>query len=200
MLIWYVGGVNDHSKRNLVIVAGPSGAGRSTVADFLMLNRNIFSYLNADVIGKGMAAASRAGSDISAGRVLLEEIEVSLARNESIAFESTMSGMSWRSLIKRAKERGYDTTICYVAVSGVEISIERVRRRVAEGGHDIPEGTLRRRFERSITNFMEHYRYLCDYWYFFDNSGSSAKLVGFKEQTKEASILDQITWSSYERR
>ena len=192
--------MNDHSRQNFVIVAGPNGAGKSTVAEFLMLNKNIYTYLNADIIAKGMAAQSRVGSDITAGRVLLEEIHVSLNRRESIAFESTMSGTSWKTVLKRAQDTGYDTTICYIAVSSAEISIERVRRRVLEGGHDIPEDTLRRRFDRSIKNFMTSYRHLSDYWYFFDNSSASAKLVAYKERGKGETILNTALWSGYERR
>jgi len=81
MLIWYVGGVKAQSKPNLVRVAAPGGAGRSTVADFFITNRTVCSYFNAHVLGSGMAAGDRSASDISAGRAPLTAITVSASRN-----------------------------------------------------------------------------------------------------------------------
>lgn len=192
--------MNNKDKPNLVIIAGPNGAGKSTVADFLMLNQNIDTYINADVIAKGLAASKDGTSDIVAGRVLLEQIDSCLSRKESFAFESTMSGMGWKKLMLRAKKLGYENTICYVAVNSVDISIARVRKRVLEGGHNIPEATLRRRFGRSLSLFFATYKDVCENWYFFDNSGLSAVLAAYKEFGENEIILKANIWTKYERR
>ncbi len=190
----------NRSNPNLVMVAGPNGAGKSTVADFLITNRSIDSYINADVIARGMAASGEQSSEISAGKVLLQVLHDALSRRQSIAFESTMSGLGWKKLIRNAKAAGYTATICYIAVSSPEISIERVAARVALGGHDIPVETIRRRYVKSLTRSLNEYRYLVDYWYFFDNSGDSAQLIAASEPSDGLAIFNAEIWSAYEQR
>ena len=51
-----------------------------------------------------------------------------------------------------------------------------------EGGHDVPEVVVRRRFDRSILNFLLHYRPLGDSWMFFDNSGATPTIVALEKQ------------------
>lgn len=192
--------MNRTRKPNLVIVAGPNGAGKSTVADFLITNRSIDNYINADVIAKGMAVSENSGSDIMAGRVLLNAIETSLDKGQSFAFESTMAGSSWRKLLKDARTKGYEITICYVAVDSVDTALIRIRQRVAEGGHNIPNSTVRRRYQRSLEMFFSAYRHLCDCWYFFDNSGTAARLVASMEENSNPLIILPELWRKYERR
>jgi predicted ABC-type ATPase len=196
----YLGGVNTTDQPNLVIVAGPNGSGKSTVAEFLLANRSIDHYINADVIAKGMAVSGREGSDISAGRVLLQLVDEILSRRRSLAFESTMSGGNWQSVIARAKKLGYEVTICFVAVDSPDRAVERVQQRVREGGHNIPEATVRRRYERSLSMFFTTYRHLVQFWYFFDNSGVAAQLVATREGMRDEQILLPKEWGGYERR
>ena len=54
----------------------------------------------------------------------------------------------------------------------VEFAIERVKLRVSQGGHNIPEQDIRRRFERSWINFQEIYKSLADSWIVFDTSAN----------------------------
>jgi predicted ABC-type ATPase len=188
----------NSTKPDLVIIAGPNGAGKSTVSDFLLDNKSISWYVNADIIAKGISSPNRRGSDIEAGRIMLSQLSDALKSCSSISYESTMSGISWRSLITQAKNLGYIVTICYVAVRSPEVSIKRVKARVLHGGHDIPESTLRRRFSRSLRLFLTEYRDQVDYWYFFDNSENAAKLVAMRESFdgKEV-VLDQEIFSFY---
>ena len=191
--------MNGHNP-NLIIIAGPNGAGKSTVADFLLANRSIETYVNADVIAKGIATSVQATSDISAGRILLQVVHEALSRGQTVAFESTMSGLTWRKLITEAKQLGYEVTICYVAVLSESISVQRVAKRVLEGGHDIPESTIKRRYRRSLQLGLREYRDLADYWYFFDNSSDRAKLLVARELNSLETIIDPELWSHYEKR
>jgi predicted ABC-type ATPase len=148
------------SKPNLTIVAGPNGAGKSTVADLLLSNQSLDHYVNADVIAKGMASTDEAGSGISAGRILLEVVHDAISKHQSVAFEATMSELMWRKMIIDARDAGYDVTVCYVGVLSPAISTERVAKRVSEGGHDIPEETIRRRYHKSLALGLGEYRRL----------------------------------------
>ena len=191
--------MNNPDKPSLIIIAGPNGAGKSTVAELLLSNRSIETYVNADVIAKGMASSSGDNSDISAGRILLRVVHDALERVSTIAFESTMSGLTWRKLISDAKKIGYEVTICYVAVLSDDIAVERVAKRVLEGGHNIPTQTIRRRYRRSLELGLGEYRKLADYWYFFDNSSDRAKLLVARERDKPEAILENELWQRYER-
>jgi predicted ABC-type ATPase len=66
----------------------------------------------------------------------------------------------------------------------VEIAIERVRMRVAQGGHDVLEKDIRRRFERGWTNFNQWYKDLVDSWTVFDTSGNIPTFLSESEQKK----------------
>jgi len=185
-------------KPDLIIIAGPNGAGKSTVAEFLLANRSIETYVNADVIAKGMSRSAEGASDIFAGRILLQVVHEAVVARLTVAFESTMSGLTWRKLIADAKALGYEVTICYVAVRSADISVARVAKRVQEGGHDIPEATIRRRFQKSLALGLREYRSLADYWYFFDNSSEHAKLVVAREGAATERILEPELWRGYE--
>ena len=184
----------------LVILAGPNGAGKSTVAEFLIANGSIGDCVNADIIAKGMAAADGRSSDIAAGRILLQVVREALMRRQSVAFESTMSGLTWRKLISDAKALGFEVTICFVAVESADIAVERVVKRVSEGGHNIPEDTIRRRYQKCLRLGLEEYRNIADYWYFFDNSGDNAQLVAARERGYDEVIVDRTLWEEYVKR
>ena len=102
-----------------------------------------------------------------------------------------MSGVGWTRLLKEARKRGYEISICFVAINNVEIAIERVASRVEKGGHDIPVPTIERRFKRSLSLFFEKYQELCDFWYLFDNSNSSALLIAKREHRDRVDILEE---------
>jgi len=66
-------------------------------------------------------------------------------------------------------------------LGSIKLALERIETRVKHGGHDIPEAIVRRRFDRSLSNFFEFYKPLADSWTIFDNSGDVPKLVAFEE-------------------
>ncbi len=108
---------------------------------------------------------------------MLGEIEISMSRGVDFGFETTLSGRSHLGVIRRLKEHGYGVHVFYLWVPSVELALARIRERVLLGGHDVPEAVVRRRFERSIANFLVHYRLLADRWMLFDNSAARPALV-----------------------
>ena len=77
---------------------------------------------------------------------------------------------SWKAV-------GYAVLLHFVQLPNADIAVERVRRRVAAGGHDIPEEDIRRRFARGRENFVSHYRAVVDSWYHWSNEHSSFQLI-----------------------
>jgi predicted ABC-type ATPase len=92
-------------------------------------------------------------------------------------------------LLQEMKKRRYLIHIFFLWISDVELALERIRLRVRNGGHQIPEVIVRRRFGRSLANFLRVYKPLADSWTIFDNSGNVPKMIAFEESGK-LEILD----------
>ncbi len=167
--------------KQIEIVAGPNGSGKSTFAQAYFGFRNGESrFINADIVAAGLASGNEAQAAFHAGRVVLKAIEDAIAAGESFAFESTLSGLTWRSLLRRAQNDGYAITIYFVYLEKPALNIQRIKQRVSEGGHFIPRDTVLRRYPRSINNFWNIYRPLCYNWFIFENSGTKPKQVHSK--------------------
>jgi predicted ABC-type ATPase len=165
------------------IIAGPNGAGKTTFArEFLPNYAECKNFINADLIAQGVAPFSPEAAAFRAGRLMLEEIDLHAKRNESFGFETTLSGRSYLSLIRNLKQRGYNVHLFFLWIPTVTLALRRVRARVLEGGHDVPEVVVRRRFDRSIRNFLVCYRPLGDSWMLFDNSGATPAILAFEKQ------------------
>jgi predicted ABC-type ATPase len=87
----------------------------------------------------------------------------------------------------------------FLWIESVDLALSRVRERVVRGGHDVPEPVVRRRFDRSIRNFLVHYRRLADFWTLFDNSGATPRVVAF-EKNEEVRIIDKSLYSALVKR
>ena len=128
------------------------------------------SYINADLIAKGLAPFAPESVAIQAGKLMLGEIDKCVNAGMSFAFETTLSGLAYRKKIVEWQRQGYVIVLYYFSLPTVDMAIERVRSRVAQGGHNIPEKDIRRRFDRSLINFEDKYKQLVDFWVFFDTS------------------------------
>ncbi len=168
---------------SVYVIAGPNGAGKTTFArEFLPNYVDCRNFINADLIAQGVSPFSPEAAAFRAGRLMLDEIELYARRSESFGFETTLSGRSYVGLIRHLKKRGYEVHFFYVWVPTVELALTRVRARVLEGGHDVPEVVVRRRFERSIRNFLLRYRLLGDSWTLFDNAGATPAVIAFEKR------------------
>ena len=184
-------------KKELIIIAGPNGSGKSTLAEMLLAEKHFLPFVNADTIAKGISGSSER-TDISAGRMMIARINSALADNESIAFETTLSGRTWVRLIRQALDKGYQVTLGFIAVSSVEEAISRVGRRVLEGGHSIPSEVILRRYPRSLSMFFNVYRDLVSQWFFFDNTGNNSNLVAYRSNGHEI-VLNAELYAVYQR-
>jgi predicted ABC-type ATPase len=140
------------------------------------------NFINADLIAQGVSPFSPEAVAFRAGRLMLEEIELYAKRGESFGFETTLSGRSYLSLIRDLKKRHYDVHFFFLWIPTAYLALTRVRGRVLEGGHDVPEAVVHRRFERSIRNFLLHYRLRGDSWMLFDNAGAVPAVIAFEKQ------------------
>ena len=161
----------EEQQPTCYIIAGPNGAGKTTFAlSYLPEVANCRNFVNADMIASGLSPLSPEKERIAASRLFLREIKQYIARRQTFSFETTLSGRTYLRLIKQLKQTGWNITLFYLYLPRVEWSIKRVKERVAHGGHTIPEADIRRRFPRSLSNFLDHYAPLCDTTICFENS------------------------------
>jgi len=167
-----------------LVIAGPNGAGKTTFAlEFLRAEGSCLTFINADLIAAGLSPLQPEATALKAMRLMAEQIHACIAAQQDFAVESTLAGRTYVGVIRDCHAVGYRVKIVYLWVSSVELAIDRVCLRVAEGGHDVPEDVIRRRFSQGWANFNELYRPLADAWQIYDCSGPTPVLV--KEGERE---------------
>ena len=180
---------------NLYVIAGCNGAGKTT-ASYTILPEilDCKEFVNADNIAAGLSPFNPERVALEAGRIMLSRIHDLLEERADFAFETTLSTRSYVSLIKDAKEKGYDVTLLYLWLDSPDHAIKRVAKRVAKGGHHIPDDVVKRRYYRGIKNLIQLYTPLCDKWLVFDNMDVEPQVVAKYDEFGEAVLNDEI-WS-----
>ena len=164
--------------RRIVIIAGPNGAGKTTFAEqYLTREADCPDFINVDMIARGLSPFAPEKAATQAGRIVLAEMVARVKARKSFAFETTLSGLGYARSIPRWRAAGYDIGVIFLSLPSVDLALARIRARVAQGGHDIPEAVVRRRFGRGLQNFERIYKKLVDSWVVYDNSGSVPTLV-----------------------
>ena len=161
-------------NKRILIIAGPNGAGKTVFAtDFLPNEANCPTFINADLIAAGLSPFRPDLAGIRAARLMLNMIHEYVEKGESFAFETTLSGRSYARLIPRWQQQDYRIKLFFLRLPTPEMAAARVRQRVAEGGHNVPEPVIYRRFHAGWSNFEFIYRDLVDEWALYDNSGEN---------------------------
>lgn len=170
----------------LHLIAGPNGSGKSTFVRELRNGRLELDYMipriiNPDDIAVAMNAINPDAAAAAAGREALIQRQVALARGETFAIETTLSGNSERRLITDAQALGYRVSMTYIALDKPERNVVRVEQRAAIERRTVPAETVRRRYERSLINLGDVADAL-DRLDVFDNSGQSFRAALSLEQ------------------
>ena len=185
--------------RNVYIIAGPNGSGKTTFArEFLPTYAHCPNFVNADLIAQGLSPFSPRAAAIRSGRLVLEEIHGFARKEADFGFETTLSGKSYVNLLKALKRQGYKLHLFFLWVPGPELAVARIKERVAEGGHNVPIQDVKRRFNRSISNFFRLYEPLLDSWMFFNNAGSVPILIA-KRKNGQSEIIDRELFQGIQR-
>ena len=116
-----------------------------------------------------------------AGRLMLAEIADCVGKGESFAFETTLAGLSYLNHIKRWREQGYHVSLFFLSLPDANAAVARVAERVRQGGHNIPEVVIRRRFAAGLRNLEQAYKLAVDAWTKYDNAGESPILLEWAE-------------------
>ena len=149
----------------IIVITGPNGVGKSTFAKWYLRQRPACKMIvDPDAIAKESNIPEEAQRNIAAGRIALETIDANIRNGISFAIETTLSGKTLARRLELARDHGYRIVIIMLWVPTVHLTMERVRERVANGGHNIPEADQFRRFERTYINFFELYESRCHEW------------------------------------
>ena len=155
----------------MMVIAGPNGAGKSTTAPSLLRDTlQVSEFVNADTIAGGLSAFRPDSVAIAAGRAMLERIRQLAKVQADFAFETTLASRSFAPWLARLKRSGYHVHVLFLWLESADLAMNRVAARVRLGGHDVPEGTVRRRYQRGLRNLFSLYVPLVDSWQVFDNS------------------------------
>ena len=182
--------------QNLYIIAGCNGAGKTT-ASYTILPEIIEckEFVNADEIAKGLSPFQPETVAFEAGRIMINRINELLKENESFGFETTLSTRSYKNKILKAKEQGYTVTILFFWLNNIDLAKERVKTRVKEGGHNIPEKVIERRFIKGILNLFDLYLPIVDNVLIFDNSYGKHQLIAQKIDNEKIQIIDNTKFN-----
>ena len=129
-----------------------------------------------------------------AGRLLLEQIRLLASKRSDFGFETTLSGVTYVSFLRRLKAQDYRVHLFFLWIPTVEVALARIADRVRRGGHDIPEKVVRRRFRKGLQNLFTLYRPVLDSWMLFDNSGILPQLIA-REEIGEIRVFDQALFA-----
>ena len=129
---------------------------------------------------------------------MLEHMHAMVKARRSFAFETTLAARTYARWLAELKRDGYAVHLFYYWLESADMAISRVADRVKSGGHHVPDDTIRRRYLRSVRNFLELYRPLVTTWQVFDNSRGGSRLIAFNNGYFDT-VIDDSRWELFNR-
>lgn len=188
--------MKEQRKPTCYVIAGPNGAGKTTFAlKYLPGIAGCRDFVNADLIASGLAPLNSISAQFDAARIFLSEIRSKIARRIDFAFEATFAGKTHVSLLKNLGYDGWRTVLFFLWIPDADFSKDRVRQRVRDGGHDVPDDVIYRRYPRIMHNLVNLYIDLFDNIYCYDNSDPQPVLI-FEHDTNGDHIIDRDIYNT----
>jgi predicted ABC-type ATPase len=156
------------TQPRLTLVAGANGSGKTTLTSDERFFQEI-PLLDPDSVARTLQSSMPSTFPIAAARRVLKSAKEHISRRESFAVETTLSGRHYLQMMAEARDRGFEVVLVYIGTENVEINLARIRNRVLAGGHNVPEGDVRRRYLRSFKN-LPIATERADHTILFDNS------------------------------
>jgi len=184
----------SRSRPQAAIIAGPNGSGKSTAATELLPEGMVF--VNADLIAQEVAGRTGLPGDINAGRLMVQkliELEKDLA---DFAIETTLATRMLGTRVAQWQAVGYQVHIIYFYLPSPDLSVARVEGRVRDGGHHVPEETIRRRYDAGLKLLFNTYMPIVDTWRIFDNSSvNEPEMIARGEGSDTISVMNEELWN-----
>lgn len=179
----------------IIILGGPNGAGKTSAAP-LLFKRYLGSkeFVNADEIARGLSPFNPEQAAIAAGRLMIGRMRDLIRREQSFVVETTCSGVAYANVFRTCRNNGWQIALLFLWLPSPQMSIIRVARRVAEGGHFVPDGVVIRRYWAGLRNLHRHYLPLANTAAVYDNADRQAVLVVEKSEETGLRIYDETRW------
>ena len=182
--------------KDVVVIGGPNGAGKTTSASVVVPEMlGITEFVNADEIARGLSPFNPEAQAVAAGRLMLTRMRALMQDGESFAFETTCAGRGHIRTFVECRSADYRVTLIYLWLPSPDIAVARVARRVAQGGHHIPEDVIRRRYSLGLRNMLQLYLPVADVAYICDNSDERRVLIAEQKPESGLSIYDRRRWN-----
>ncbi|MBE6215927.1 MAG: zeta toxin [Bacteroidales bacterium] len=180
----------------LYIISGCNGAGKTTASYSLLPEMlDCKEFVNSDEFAKGLSPFDPSKASIQASRYMLLKIRYLLKRGQDFAVETTLATRTLLKTAKMAQSAGYTVTLLYFWLNSPDLAVERVRARVEAGGHNIPEETIRRRYNTGIYYFFNLYAPICERWILADNSQIPFRVIAEGSRNDVINIRDEQTYA-----
>ena len=180
----------------LYIISGCNGAGKTTASYSLLPEMlDCKEFVNSDEFAKGLSPFDPSKASIQASRYMLMKIRYLLKRGSDFAVETTLATRTLVKIANTAQAAGYTVTLLYFWLNSPDLAVERVRARVEAGGHNIPEDTIRRRYNTGIFYFFNLYAPICERWILADNSQIPFRVIAEGSKDEVINIRDEETYA-----
>lgn len=175
------------------IIAGPNGAGKTTFArEYLPTKAGCLEFVNADALALGLSPLAPERAALEAGKLVLRRIRTLSQERKNFGFETTLAGRTYMHTMRELRERGYRLHIYFLWLCSADLAVRRVADRVRLGGHDVPEGDVRRRYSAGITNFFLLYRPLAHTVALLDNSETAPRLIAKGDENRMVVVAPDL--------
>jgi predicted ABC-type ATPase len=186
--------------RDIVVIGGPNGAGKTTAAPAIVPGElGIREFVNADEIARGLSPFNAEHAALIAGRLMIERMRTLIRAGESFAFETTCAGRAHAEWLRTCKLAGWRMTLLFLWLRSPEAALDRVARRMRQGGHTIPADVVIRRYKAGLANLRTLYLPLADLATIYDNSDDGRVLIAEKAPGASLRIHDAARWVLIER-
>jgi predicted ABC-type ATPase len=182
------------------IIGGANGSGKTTAAMTLLPGYlKVFEFVNADEIARGLNPLKPETANIAAGKAMIHRIDDLIAAKKNFAFETTCAGRHHLKTIEACRKAGYQITLIYFWIPSAKMAIQRVRSRVKQGGHSIPEHDINRRYSSGINNLVNIYLPLVDIGVILNSSDikikSEQRIIAYKIKGSEPTVCVPEIWN-----
>lgn len=183
-------------NKKIFMIAGPNGSGKTTTAMSMISNIAMLDeFINADEIARGLAPMHPESMSLTASKLMLKRLKELICSGKNFVFETTGSGTNYIKHLKEAQVKGYEVNLMFLWLPSPDLAVERVARRVKQGGHNVPEDTIRRRYYNGLKNLVHYYLPLVDKALVLDNSIAGLnKIIASKHAFNNLKIEEPITW------
>lgn len=185
------------SPPTCIVLARINGAGKTTASRSLLARTlEVMTFVNADVIAQGLSGFDPESQAIRAGRIMLEQLDDLTKHRADFSFETTLAARTYAVWLDKLRMSGYAVHLFDFWLNSADLAISRVAARVRNGGHYIPEATIRQRYSRSVRNLFEFYMPVVTSWKVYDNSvGGGPQAVAEGLRGEATVVYDDATWA-----